>query len=483
MRLSTAVALVSLAAASMLANVHAAPSDVLDLDNKNFKSTVDSEELILVEFFAPWCGHCKALAPEYETAASELKEKGIKLAKVDCTVESDLCQEHGVQGYPTLKVFRNGTPSDYQGARKAPEIVSYMMKKSLPALSVVEPENLTAFSESDRVVIVGVLPKDSEKRAVLEKVAKELSDDFVFGVVEESADVKEGVVLYKKFDEGKNILDGDFTEESLTEFVKTNSVPVMDEIGPNNYGTYMEAQVPLAYYFYSSPEERAKFGTQLEEIAKGLKGKMNFVYIDAGKFGAHAANLNIKESWPAFGIQNVVDNSKYPLEGEVTIEGIKTLTEGVIAGTVEPSVKSEPVPESNDGPVKVVVATTYDEIVGEKDKDVLIEFYAPWCGHCKNLAPTYEKLGEMYKGSKITIAKFDATANDLPAGVPFQVQGYPTIKFRKAGSEEYIDYSGDRSEDDLIKFIQENSVNKFELPEKKNDTPPAKADDVEHDEL
>jgi protein disulfide-isomerase A1 len=358
-----------------------------------------------------------------------------------------------------------------------------MIKKSLPALSVVEPENLSTFSESDRVVIVGVLPKDSEKRAVLEKVATALSDDFVFGVVEESADVKEGIVLYKKFDEGKNILDGDFTEESLTEFVKTNSVPVMDEIGPNNYATYMDSQIPLAYYFYSTPEERTKFGTQIEDIAKGLKGKMNFVYIDAAKFGAHAANLNIKEEWPAFGIQSVTDNSKYPLDGEVTIEGIKKLTEGVIAGTVEPSIKSEPVPESNDGPVKVVVATTYDEIVGEKDKDVLIEFYAPWCGHCKNLAPTYEKLGELYKGSKITIAKFDATANDLPAGVPFQVQGYPTLKFRKAGSEEYIDYNGDRSEEDLIKFIQENSVNKFELPEKKNDTPPAKADDLEHDEL
>ena len=55
---------------------------------------------MLVEFFAPWCGHCKALAPHYEEAATTLKEKKIKLAKVDCVAEADLCQQHGVQGYP-----------------------------------------------------------------------------------------------------------------------------------------------------------------------------------------------------------------------------------------------------------------------------------------------------------------------------------------------------------------------------------------------
>lgn len=102
----------------------AAASDVHDLKTDTFKDFISTHDLVLAEFFAPWCGHCKALAPEYEEAATALKEKNIPLAKIDCTVEQDLCKEYGVEGYPTVKVFRGpDNIKPYSGARKAPAYV------------------------------------------------------------------------------------------------------------------------------------------------------------------------------------------------------------------------------------------------------------------------------------------------------------------------------------------------------------------------
>ena len=106
---------------TLLAATGVLSSDVHDLKTDTFKDFVKSNDLVLAEFFAPWCGHCKALAPEYEEAATTLKEKNIPLAKVDCTEEADLCKEYGVDGYPTVKVFRGlDNIKSYGGARKAP---------------------------------------------------------------------------------------------------------------------------------------------------------------------------------------------------------------------------------------------------------------------------------------------------------------------------------------------------------------------------
>ncbi|KFH44499.1 Protein disulfide-isomerase-like protein [Hapsidospora chrysogenum ATCC 11550] len=474
-------------------------SDVASLTKDTFADFIKANDLVLAEFFAPWCGHCKALAPEYEEAATSLKEKDIRLAKVDCTEEADLCKEYGVEGYPTLKVFRGlDNIAPYTGQRKAPAITSYMVKQSLPAVSVLDKDTLGDFKTADKVVLVAYISADDKaSNETYTKVAEELRDSYLFGGVNDPAVAEaEGVkapaiVLYKTFDEGKNIFTDKFDEDAIRSFANKAATPLIGEIGPDTYAGYMTAGIPLAYIFAETPEERTELGNAVRPIAEKYKGKINFATIDAKAYGAHAGNLNLKtDKFPCFAFQDIEKNQKFPFDqdSEITHDAIAKFAEDFMAGKIEPSIKSEPVPETQEGPVTVVVAKNYDQIVMDDTKDVLIEFYAPWCGHCKALAPKYDDLASQYAASehkdKVVIAKVDATAND----VPDDISGFPTIKLYPAGAKDSpVTYKGSRTVEDLISFIEEHGKHSAGIsPQEEAEAAPAASEEAkkeDHDEL
>ena len=106
---------------------------VVTLTDGNFDKTVLGDASFwMVEFFAPWCGHCKKLAPEWERASRDLAPRGVKLGAVDCTANEALCARFSVQGYPTIIAFGadKGTPVPYEGARTAEGIVSYASERA-----------------------------------------------------------------------------------------------------------------------------------------------------------------------------------------------------------------------------------------------------------------------------------------------------------------------------------------------------------------
>lgn len=223
--------------------------------------------------------------------------------------------------------------------------------------------------------------------------------------------------------------------------------------------TRIQAGIPLAYIFAETAEEREQFAADFRPIAEKHRGEINIVTLDAKLFGAHAGNLNLEpENFPAFAIQDVTKNAKYPFEQtkKVDAKEIGKFIKNVLDGKVEASVKSEPIPETQEG-VTVIVGRSFQDVVIDNEKDVLVEYYAPWCGHCKSLAPKYEELAALYASAelseKVTVAKIDATAND----VPDSITGFPTIKIYPAGAKDSpIEYAGDRTVEDLVTFIKEN---------------------------
>ncbi|KAH0471453.1 MAG: hypothetical protein KVP17_000324, partial [Porospora cf. gigantea B] len=144
---------------------------VLTVTKDNFDQFVEDNELALVKFYAPWCGHCKRMAPEFEAAAAALKDK-VVLADVDATVETELAERFKIQGFPTLKFLRSGNWEEYSGGRTQKDIEQWIEVMTGESYSVA-----TSYEEGVKAVedaAVGIIvqaKKDSEFFKTIEKAA------------------------------------------------------------------------------------------------------------------------------------------------------------------------------------------------------------------------------------------------------------------------------------------------------------------------
>merc|ERR1712024_96563 len=145
---------------------------------------------------------------------------------------------------------------------------------------------------------------------------------------------------------------------------------------------------------------------------------------------------------------------------------IRAFVTAFLEGKLKQHLLSEEIPEDWDAkPVKVLVGKNFEQVALDAEKNVLVEFYAPWCGHCKQLAPIWDKLGEKFaESADIVIAKMDSTGNELE---DIKIQGFPTIKLFKKGDNKVVDYNGERPLEGFAKFLESDGMDgsAFEEPE------------------
>ncbi|XP_006624866.1 protein disulfide-isomerase [Apis dorsata] len=446
---------------------------VLVLTKDNIEEAIEQNDYLLVEFYAPWCGHCKALAPEYAKAAKKLQDGGfpIKLAKVDAIIETELAEKHGVRGYPTLKFYRKGSAIDYSGGRQADDIVNWVIKKSGPAaknLSTIEEAK--SFIESHNIAIIGFF-KDIESDGA--KVFLEVGnavDDHVFGIsnndkVFNEYGVEDGkIVLFKKFDEGRKEFNEELDVKKLQNFISVHSLPLVVDFNQDTVQKIFSGDIKSHLLVFLSKEAGhfEEYVDKIKEPAKKFRGEVLFVTINADE-SDHERILEYfgmkKSEVPAMRIikfEQIMAKYK-PEKPEISSENVLEFVTAFIEGKLKRHFLTQDLPEDWDkNPVKVLVGTNFHEVAYDKKKNVLVEFYAPWCGHCKQLAPIYEALGEKYKDSEnLVIAKMDATANELK---DVKVSSYPTITLYKKETNEAVEYNGERTLEGLSKFIESDGA-------------------------
>lgn len=358
-------------------------SEVVHLTSTSFEPVLKEEASVLVMFYAPWCGHCKRMKPEYEAAAAQLKRDGIPgmLAALDATKEQSVASQFKVKGYPTVKYFSYGEEKFDVNVRDAPKLVAFMTDPSEPPAP--PPPEIPWSEEPGNVVH---LDENSFKPFLKKK--KHVLVIFYTPWCGHCKKTK------PEFSKAAN----KFVDDPKVEFAAVDCTTSSALCHANDVKGY-----PTIKYFsyYSKRVVQYRGGRTTEEFVKFM------IDPEAGT-GAPPA-LPPGASW-----------------GE--IKGVLHLTDN-----------------------------TFSKSISTKEP-VLVMFYAPWCGHCKRMKPDYTKAAEELgnEGATCKMAMVDCTQNPEVTET-YGINGFPTIKLFMNG--KYVeDYHGSRTTDDLKSFMKRIAV-------------------------
>jgi len=397
---------------------------------------------------------------------------------VDATAETKLAEDFGVRGYPSIKLFVNGKDEEYTGGRTGSSIVTWVLKKSGdPTVHLTDVASLEEFEKEHSMGVIGLFD-DSASRYAFDIAAKKM-EDVMFGYSTNPAVAGKyqlktpAVRMYFPHDEKVASFEGDINDPAaLVAFVREYSHPLVYTFdGENAAGIFGDGR-PILLLFRDGDDKGNAAEAELRKAAVAL-GRAQLVAVAGSSEPMDQRLMDYvavdPEELPTLRLikSPMAGMVKYRQDSEdLTEAGITSFVRDFQADRLQPHLKSEPVPALQQGPVLQIVGKTFNSIVMDPSKDVLVNFYAPWCGHCKKLEPVYRDLAKKVEGiSTLVIARIDATANDVEG---IDVEGFPTIKFWRAGNkEERLDYDADRDLESFITWLEDkvtHSFNREELP-------------------
>jgi len=324
---------------------------ILTEDNVDDALNDPANGLWLLKFYAPWCGHCKKLAPTLKKMAPYLAGK-LAIGNIDCTDPNakPICDTHKVKGYPTLKIYRDGAFFDYPGKRDADSMIDFAEKMSMPAVTVVESyeaalHKVVSTDSSKRVGVgdgVGFIAYDgnaamiglgrmgageegvkaletflasSTGLQVFGQVARKLQAEASFGVLHPSATAKDlekfgimdgnqGPIMMKVEDDVATVVyDGPLSSPEFLDFVRENNIALVTELAGNNFRAMSKKGKPLAIAVVDGEDTVTtdKYVQEAKEYAQNGPDRAKYIF----------CRMDGK-TWSAFLDQFPVDSSNLP---------------------------------------------------------------------------------------------------------------------------------------------------------------------------
>eukprot|EP01012_Entosiphon_sulcatum_P025992 TRINITY_DN3138_c0_g1_i1.p1 TRINITY_DN3138_c0_g1~~TRINITY_DN3138_c0_g1_i1.p1 ORF type:complete len:508 (+),score=117.04 TRINITY_DN3138_c0_g1_i1:47-1525(+) len=455
-------------------------AQVREVNFDNYYKLLKSHDIVLIEFYAPWCGHCKEFAPKWEKLAEVFNGRAV-LAKVDATEDLELAEEFNkyVQGYPSILLFKKGRkdPVKFDGNNEIDEVADFIASWEGPAVTQLKTwDELVAF-RANKLAAVGYFPQGSAKaEREFAAVADALRADYKFAAVSEATALlwqerpfeggRVAVYVFHASEKPSSALKGWDSKAELTKWLN-NAVlpPVSYLVTPKLEGLATNRKLPIVRVWHHE-EHNKELRENLNVLAEEYPEKFFFLTYHAPKANWIMKDYSLDPEKDGVCITST-KGRKYCLAQEtaITRDTVRQFLEDFLAQKLIQVFKSQPLSEAvTTSGLTVLTGQTFTRDVTENtNRDILIEFYAPWCGHCKQLAPEYEKLAKQLEAvDTVVIAKLDATENEWDKE-RFPVQGYPTLYFVPAAKESRkrsrpLKYAGERTAEGLLAYLRQHTT-------------------------
>ena len=396
--------------------------DVLLIDENNFGFALREFKYILILFYSADDPNCQEFIPEYEKIASTLKKDNYVLAKIDSDKSPQIIRHFNVQIFPSIMLLKKTSPIDYKGEKKQEQIISWLKEQTKKEYKILgTKEELEEFKKQHDLCLIFFGKDDNNKiRNEIDRAERKM-DDMPMGMVNseelikenaKSEDKKEYFILFTKFDEQKYYLH-DLKSEKIIDFYNLYSTPKVIDFAAQTSPVLFNKRFPSLVFFTS---KKIKNWDESKELLTKLWPKVNKkvklfrANYDEGMSVKLSEFCGVKdENIPKIFIVDPISENpfKYEFKGEINEENLVKFVDDWENKKLKPFLRSEPVPdpEDNDGDVYIVVGKTFKKEVLDNDKDVLMYFYAPWCKHCKEFYPNYEKLARKLKAKNHNFIK------------------------------------------------------------------------------
>lgn len=517
---------------ALLLSIKSYPEEdgVAVLKDDTFEQFINEHEFVLIRFFAPWSRFCRELAPQFAKAARYFKEEdadNVAFGILDATTENKIKDKYNVNAFPSMRWFVKGKPLEYTGERSYISIVDWVSKKITPPSKEIKSEKeFNEIKEANDVFILFIndknnVNKESEKSFEnFKEVAYGYDSLLFFHTNSEELisklDIKEfpAVSLFMKYDNKradfpKNIVK----KEKFRKWIEENQYPPIMPMNLNYKNRIFKNNLATMFFFYSK-EDPVLFET-FKKILPSIKEKILLATCNIleGVCADLAKTYGIPvEFTPTIMIFSFEGGfMKFQMDGEITESNILKFYSEYLNKKLPIYYKTQVPPAKNNGAVKLVVGKTWESIVAKSKKtNVLVKFFASWCGVCKSFKPVYEKFAKIVrkvKNNNLLLVEIDATENEIPGE---NINSYPTIKlYRKNRSpiefkegktiEGLVDFfkkeapevisdkdlrdavdDFDEDDDDDEKYIEEEEVEE-KKPEKKTKKPKKEEDEEEEE--